>query len=161
MIEHMFYNEGMDKHCSALTAAGRPCKGHPVPGTNPPLCAAHGGAEGRPGAPMGNQNARKHGFYATLPDPRPEPEQIPNSIDDVIDDLADKQAKLSQLIDAVSEDLDIPTLTRLLALHAQGSTRLGRLLLDRRAVSDDPADSISDAIDQALDQLSTDPRTTL
>ena len=49
--------------CTATTAAGHPCKNHPVKGTE--LCKAHGGAalDIRHGAPLANTNAVKHGFY--------------------------------------------------------------------------------------------------
>lgn len=50
--------------CTALTRSGDPCRAWAVPGTNPPRCASHGGVDAKPGAPVGNQNALKHGFYA-------------------------------------------------------------------------------------------------
>ena len=56
-------------HCTATTAAGNPCKNHAVKGSQ--LCKAHGGSalvsgrglDVRHGAPPGNTNAVKHGFY--------------------------------------------------------------------------------------------------
>ena len=49
--------------CTATTAAGHPCKNHAVKGSQ--LCKAHGGStlDIRHGAPLGNTNAVKHGFY--------------------------------------------------------------------------------------------------
>jgi len=55
--------------CTATTVAGQPCKNHAVKGSL--LCKAHGGSalvpgrglEIRHGAPLGNTNALKHGFY--------------------------------------------------------------------------------------------------
>jgi hypothetical protein len=52
--------------CSHTTAAGRPCRAWAVHGTDPPACAAHAGRIRGAGAPQGNQNARTHGFYATV-----------------------------------------------------------------------------------------------
>jgi uncharacterized protein YjcR len=48
------------KLCGAKTRAGAPCKSPPVRGKN--RCRMHGGAKGS-GAPIGNKNALKHGFY--------------------------------------------------------------------------------------------------
>ena len=47
----------------APPAAGHPCKNHAVKGSQ--LCKAHGGSalDIRHGAPIGNTNAVKHGFY--------------------------------------------------------------------------------------------------
>lgn len=47
--------------CSAQTKAGKACKAWAIHGSNPPLCSAHAG---RAGAPPGNSNAVKHGYYS-------------------------------------------------------------------------------------------------
>jgi uncharacterized protein YjcR len=46
--------------CGAKTRAGRPCQSPAAGGKK--RCRMHGGAEGS-GAPIGNQNALKHGTY--------------------------------------------------------------------------------------------------
>lgn len=46
--------------CTAVTAAGKPCKGWAITGSMPPRCAPHSGITG---APKGNTNAVTHGFY--------------------------------------------------------------------------------------------------
>jgi len=46
--------------CGAKTRSGAPCRSHPVTGRQ--RCRMHGGAAGS-GAPHGNQNALKHGYY--------------------------------------------------------------------------------------------------
>jgi uncharacterized protein YjcR len=46
--------------CGAKTRSGRPCRSPAVSGKK--RCRMHGGAPGS-GAPHGNQNALKHGFY--------------------------------------------------------------------------------------------------
>jgi hypothetical protein len=130
-----------------------------MPDTNPPLCAAHGGSSKRPGAPAGNSNALKHGFYA-------QPSRPLTTISDIIHDLAAKQAALSNHIDASlnDADADLPNLVdlvKLFALHGQNASRLGRLLRDQRALSGDAADGIAGAIAQALDELSTELGTEL
>lgn len=47
--------------CGAKTRNGRPCQSKPV--KNKKRCRMHGGAKGS-GAPIGNQNALKHGYYS-------------------------------------------------------------------------------------------------
>lgn len=54
------YNFATAKRCGAKTRSGLPCKSPAVHGKN--RCRMHGGAKGS-GAPVGNQNALKHGFY--------------------------------------------------------------------------------------------------
>jgi uncharacterized protein YjcR len=46
--------------CGAKTRAGTPCKSPAVSGKK--RCRMHGGAKGS-GAPIGNNNALKHGMY--------------------------------------------------------------------------------------------------
>jgi len=46
--------------CGAKTRKGTPCKNPPVTGKR--RCRMHGGAPGS-GAPLGNRNALKHGYY--------------------------------------------------------------------------------------------------
>ena len=46
--------------CTAVTAAGKPCKGWAITDSIPPRCAPHSGLTG---APKGNTNAVTHGFY--------------------------------------------------------------------------------------------------
>lgn len=47
--------------CGAKTRKGAPCKAPAVNGKK--RCRMHGGAKGS-GAPVGNQNALKHGYYS-------------------------------------------------------------------------------------------------
>ena len=150
----------MPQRCTALTARGTPCKAWAMADTDPPRCAAHGGSRKHPGAPEGNRNALKHGFYA-------QPQQPLTDIADIIADLAAKQAALSAHIDDALSDADDDTrphlvdLVKLFSLHGQNASRLGRLLRDQRALSGDAADGISGAIAQALDELSTELGTAL
>jgi len=137
--------------CGATTRAGKPCRAAATPGSNPPRCAAHGGTGKKPGAPARNQNARKHGFYASY-------EAAGITIDAVLADLAAKQAALSDYIERrlTAEDADIPAISHLFELHAQTASRLGRLLRDKRALTGEAADGIAGAIAQALDELATE-----
>ena len=131
------------RRCSATTKSGQPCRAYAIRGTEPALCAIHA-KRAIGGAPEGNRNAVTHGFYA-----RPE-------ISDVIADLAAKQAQLSQLIDACFDNLSpytVPDLIRMLALHGQNASRIGRLLQQQKALGPEVADELSDAINAALDEL--------
>ena len=48
------------QRCGAKTRSGKPCRSPAVQGKR--RCRMHGGAPGS-GAPPGNKNAQKHGFY--------------------------------------------------------------------------------------------------
>jgi uncharacterized protein YjcR len=48
------------RRCGAKTRSGKPCRSPAVRGKK--RCRMHGGAPGS-GAPKGNRNAFKHGFY--------------------------------------------------------------------------------------------------
>lgn len=138
--------------CTATTRTGKPCRAWAVADTEPPICAAHGGTGKRPGAPTKNQNALKHGQFASTPD-------TPLTITAIITDLQTKQATISAFIQkqmgAETDKTDIEDLVRLLQLHGQNASRLGRLLRDQRALSGEAADGIAGAIGAALDELST------
>ena len=49
------------QRCGARTRSGKPCRSPAVSGKK--RCRMHGGAPGS-GAPLGNKNALKHGFFA-------------------------------------------------------------------------------------------------
>lgn len=49
----------LSPRCGARTRGGRPCRSPAMPNGR---CRIHGGLS--PGAPKGNQNALKHGFYS-------------------------------------------------------------------------------------------------
>ncbi len=138
----------MATRCTAQTAKKTPCKAWAVRSSDPPRCAAHGGGK-QIGAPAGNKNAEKHGFYAA-------PDKPLATIEDVIADLFAKQATISAYIDANISDIGVEALTGLLTLHAQTSSRLGKLLRDKHALSGDAADGISGALAQALAELGTE-----
>ena len=90
--------------CTATTADGHPCKNHAMKGTQ--LCKAHGGSalDIRHGAPPGNTNAVKHGFYQDVI--REEEyarllkyaEQL-----DIADEIAVLRARLHRVLDYIKE----------------------------------------------------------
>jgi len=109
------------------------------------LCAAHSGRTAT--------NRQTHGFYAR-------PERPFETIDDVIADALDKQARLSAILDN-TPDLDGADLAKLLAIHGQNASRLGRLLRDKRALSGESADGLLTALGTALDEIATELGITL
>ena len=136
------------RRCSATTKAGRPCLARPVRGSEPPLCAAHGGGRRPVGAPEGNENALKHGAYAKAAGPP--------DLTGRIHDLDRKIQGLSGYIDDLDEKKEREHYAELLALYGQLISRLGRLMRDQRAISGEAADGIAGAIAQALDELTTE-----
>ena len=75
-------------------------------------------------------------------------------IEDVISDLAAKQAWLSDYIVSHMDELSCSMVVRLLSLHGQNASRLGKLLRDQQALSGEASDGISLAIELAMEELS-------
>jgi hypothetical protein len=161
------------RRCTATCADGSPCRAWAVHGSDPPRCAPHGGGKASVGAPAGNQNALKHGFYAASSPPAgPQHDQAPSpweggedpfgtglpagcTINAIIHMLYHKQVALDDYIDRIlrTDRPPIHEFIHLLRIHGQNASRLGRLLRDRRALSGEAADGISAAIAQALDEI--------
>ena len=76
-----------------------------------------------------------------------------HDIGDVVSDLQRKMERLSAVIDGCE---DAEALLKLMALHAQMASRLGRLERDKRALDGKAADGLLDAIGKALDEISTE-----
>jgi hypothetical protein len=132
----------MATRCTALKHDGTPCRSWAVHETNPPRCAAHGG--GKPiGAPTGNKNAQTHGTYSD-----PVPEQA--DIDERIADLNHRIQTLSAYIDDNTPGLDLESTIKLLTLHGQLNSRLGRLMRDRQILVGEDAGELQQAIEEAL-----------
>jgi hypothetical protein len=104
------------------------------------------------GAPLGNQNARTHGFYAGIAHRDPSPDEC--TIDAVIADLYCKQKRLSRYIDERADDLPPADFARFLRIHAQNSSRLGRLLRDRDVLTGGWNEFLDESISMALSELS-------
>jgi hypothetical protein len=140
--------------CSATTKAGRPCKGHAIRGSEPPLCPVHarsGASRERqepatPGAP---------GFYGR--------NFTVGEIADLLDSVEEKA--LADEIDAVrittrrimeqfSDTLEPAEYRQLARLVFAGANTIARLLQARRALSAASADDVAAAIAGALDELS-------
>jgi uncharacterized protein YoxC len=72
------------------------------------------------------------------------------TIDDLIDDLMEKQARLSALLDRV---MDIREAMMLVSLHSQNAARLGKLMLNKKALEKDAEDPFQQALNEVLDEL--------
>ncbi len=145
-------SKNVSRPCAHPYPDNRPCRAWAVRGSDPPRCAAHRLDGGPPvGAPPANQNRQTHGFYS-------QPAKALRSIDDVVADALQRQSELSAFIEQqiTTGQLDIEAMAKLLALHGQNASRIGRLLRDKRALSGASADGILGAIAQALDELSTE-----
>lgn len=139
----------MPTKCTFIKANGEQCKAWATLGTDPPRCSTHNGKPG--GAPVGNSNRAVHGFYA-------QPVKELSTIDDILADAMKRQAQLSSFIDecCATGEADVETMAKLLALHGQNASRLGRLLRDQRALSGASADGLLAAVSAALDEISTE-----
>jgi len=85
----------------------------------------------------------KHGAYAGET-------KVFTTIDDLIDDLMEKQARLSALLDRV---MDIREAMMLVSLHSQNAARLGKLMLNKKALEKDAEDPFQQALNEVLDEL--------
>jgi hypothetical protein len=129
------------RRCSATTKAGQPYRAWAMEGSS--VCAAHAG---KTGAPKGNRNRLTHGWYAA-------PSKPVVTIEDAIENLGERLAHSTEFLDQV----DDPALWfKAFNLHAQGLSRLGRLLRDKRALSGKSAETLLDVIGQVIDEISTE-----
>ena len=139
--------------------------------SDPPLCAAHarknaGADPGAPraGAPPGNTNARKHGFYSAVLDLSELADLVACAGDMTLDDeIACTRVLLRRLMDQIRDPLNLAAMSddpaayaRLAGLAIQAARTVARLLRDKRALTGDAADGIAGAISQVLDELSTE-----
>lgn len=137
----------MATKCTHVKDNGTPCRAWAVRGSDPPLCAAHGGGKAPVGAPTGNQNALKHGVYAG---DTPE-----DDLDAKIADLSRRIDWLIKYIDTHQDELEPTEVVRLLALQGQLTSRLGRLRKDRKkdtAQDDDFTRVLNEALDRLADE---------
>jgi uncharacterized protein YoxC len=72
------------------------------------------------------------------------------TIDDLIDDLMEKQARLSVLLDRV---MDVREAMMLVSLHSQNAARLGKLMLNKKALEKDAQDPFEQVLYEVLEEL--------
>ena len=128
--------------CTGMKKDGTPCKAWAVRGSDPPLCGAHGGGVARPGPPVGNKNAEKHGAYSLVPS---------GDLDARIVELHHKIGRLSVYIDKQLEgEKADDTLQGLLDTYGRLVSRVGRLERDRQAVTGGDVDVLDRDLDAVL-----------
>lgn len=131
-------------------ANGIACKAWSMKYSELPRCSAHrldGGPKG--GAPASNKNRQTHGFYSVSVTEL-------NTIDDVIRDTLNKQARLSDYLNQEmngDEKMKSDTLLKLVSLHGQNASRLGRLLRDQRILSGGADEELLELLGETLDEL--------
>ena len=149
----------MKRKCSAITNAGRPCRAWAMRDSDPPLCPAHAGANQGAGAPAGNQNARKHGFYSQHFTRQELADLVTLAGDPSLDDeIALARVALRRLFNFLNDEDDLTPreMGAIGPLIFTGTRAVAELLRHQRAISGEAADGISGAIAQALDELSTE-----
>ena len=132
--------------CGDVCADGSACERFAIQSSDPPRCVSHGGCKdgGKVGAPRGPRHGMwKHGAYAGLT-------KEFTTIDDLIDDLMAKQARLSALLDRV---MDVREAMMLVSLHSQNAARLGKLMLNKKALEKDPRDEFEQALNKVLEEV--------
>lgn len=143
--------------CSHTTKAGNACRAWAASGTDPPACAAHAGLTVNAGAPLDNQNARTHGFYAQTLSEQELADLVIYAADMSLDDeIACARVALRRTLEFIRQDPD--QLDRADFLHAaglifQGTRTIALLLLDRRALHAESADAFHSFINQVLDEV--------
>ena len=125
-------------------------------GTDPPRCSSHGGGHSRVGAPPGNTNAQTHGAYSNPLDPAADLDARISDLNHRIQQLSDfiDRANLATPGDGDPDGIDLDQYTRLLSLHGQLTSRLGRLMRDRASISPEDNSFLQECINEALDEVS-------
>ena len=141
------------------------CRAWAVRDSRPPLCAAHGDRRG--GAPLGNQNARTHGFYASTLNP----EELAD-LDDAGELAGDATLDAEIVIARIAlrrllhmfqtgttpgrdpQPLTAQDYACVIGLAFRGCGTLSRLLRARRDLGGEQLDAFHIFIDEILDFLS-------
>ncbi len=131
------------RKCPAPKKDGSPCQAWAVRTSHPPRCAPHGGGKARVGAPDGNDNATTHGAYSLSATP-------PTNLDTRIKDLDTRVCELSEFIDTLDENTALGNRLAVLDLHGRLTSRLGRLMKDRQAVTEDGVQGMAAELREAL-----------
>jgi hypothetical protein len=134
-------------HCSAKVASGAPCMAFAIRDSDPPLCPAHSGLLG---APRGNTNALKHGYYQR----KLSPEEAELQFDEAVNVALKQEAilirvvlrRLSQYL--LNDEVPVDKIASIAPLIFTGTRALA--YIQRQVIeSEDKID-----LDEALDQLS-------
>jgi hypothetical protein len=144
------------RRCARITRRGEPCRGRPMKDGD--YCVAHRGQTPPPTPPHSGEGLAEVGTGRSMVVFPAQPMKELQTIEDVIEDMLQRQSQLTSLIEekTLTEPLNVSEMTKLLTLHGQNGSRIGRLLRDQRALSGASADGLLEAIARALDELSTE-----
>ena len=150
------------RHCTETTQSGRPCRAWAVHDTDPPLCSAHAGRNVGAGALAGNQNARKHGFYArTFTAAELADLVAAGNLKTLEDEVAIARVVLRRLLEYLQgEDLPPDEIKTIAPLVLRATGRIARLLKDQKLVSGETGDAVmawlADAVTLAANEIGVD-----
>lgn len=139
--------------CTATTKSGEPCKAYAIRGRKPYLCSTHAKANAGAGAPPGNQNATKHGFYGKIFTAEELAAILETEIFNLEGEIALTRILLRRLNEFLSKDpLQTPELLASIAPVAfTGVRTVAKLLAAAKEISsegDDPAKELMKALDE-------------
>jgi len=140
----------MKKRCSATTKLGKACRAWAIRGGE--LCSAHARANVGAGAPKGNGNAVKHGFYRSVLTADEVADLVTHAENDTIDDeIALTRVLLRRLMKRLQEpDVDLGELRAVSPLIFTGARTVASLMRQKK-----PSGGIQDTINDILDELSS------
>jgi uncharacterized protein YjcR len=146
------------RKCTASTQSGKPCRAWALRESDPPRCSAHAGRNQGAGAPKGNQNRLAHGFYSrfyTLEELADllETADIPELAAEIATARIAVRRVLQFLHDQNGRHLDPQHFHASIALLFTGSSTVARLLRQQRAISGEAADTLTEALAAALEQV--------
>jgi len=97
------------------------------------------------GAPAGNQNARKHGFYSrALTEAEALEMDAASEVEGIDQEIALIRVRLRELIEGYPDRID---------LHLQAANTIARLLRTRYQISKEEKQSLKDAITRVLTEV--------
>jgi len=138
------------RQCQGITRRGEQCKRWAKAGSD--FCGLHDGSGAAVGAPPGNANARKHGFYGRLYTERElEDLAVAAAAGDLSDEIALLRVRIRR---AVEEGVDLDIISRALG-------RLTQMLKAQHILSGDALDEFSQAMREVLDGLEIEWELTL
>lgn len=136
------------KRCTAFTKSGQNCRAWAIRGRD--LCSSHAKANTGAGAPAGNQNATKHGFYRTVLTPQEVADLVTYADNDTIDDeIALTRVLLRRLMNRIQQpDIEPEELKAISPLIFTGTRTVANLLRSKK-----PANTLADTINDVLDEM--------
>jgi len=145
----------VERRCNGVTKDGHRCKAYAV---EDGLCAVHlGRNHPKGGAPAGNENALRHGFYSEAFTTGELAQLISYADDLTLDDEISAarvtNARLLMFTLQHADEMNGDELGRLVVAQMRGLKTVADLLRAKRAISGEAGDGIAGAIAAALDEI--------